>query len=131
MITSEAALYRIAEEALQNFAKHARARSVQLRLLRRELDVVLEIRDDGKGFKLQELGSQQTIYGRRSSANAPPLSARNCRRDQSRCRHRRAGRHARSFGSLSGLRATVVCAGGHAATPIAKRNTPQRDGLSS
>jgi signal transduction histidine kinase len=44
------ALYRIAQEAIANAAKHARAGQVTLRLSAHEPNVVLEIIDDGQGF---------------------------------------------------------------------------------
>ncbi len=43
-------LYRIAQEALHNIVKHARARTVFLRLSRQDGELILEVRDDGKGF---------------------------------------------------------------------------------
>jgi signal transduction histidine kinase len=46
----EEVLYRIAQEALHNVVKHAAARQVQVSLDRLDDDVVLRIRDDGKGF---------------------------------------------------------------------------------
>jgi hypothetical protein len=46
------ALYRIAQEAVQNAAKHARAGHVSVRLFGEDTDVVLEIVDDGQGFRL-------------------------------------------------------------------------------
>ena len=46
----EEVLYRIAQEALHNVVKHAAARQVEVVLHRRGADVVLRIRDDGKGF---------------------------------------------------------------------------------
>jgi signal transduction histidine kinase len=51
---AEMALYRIAEEALNNTLKHAEASSVTLLLSAREDQVLLEIADDGKGFNLAE-----------------------------------------------------------------------------
>ena len=44
------ALYRIAQEALHNIVKHARASNVFLRLARQEREVFLEVCDNGKGF---------------------------------------------------------------------------------
>jgi PAS domain S-box-containing protein len=46
----ETALYRIAQEALTNVAKHAKARNVEVILDRRVNHVVLIIEDDGVGF---------------------------------------------------------------------------------
>lgn len=43
-------LYRIAQEALHNIVKHARAHTVALRLIQQENEICLEICDDGKGF---------------------------------------------------------------------------------
>ena len=44
------ALYRIAQEALHNIVKHARASNVVLRLARQERVVFLEVCNNGKGF---------------------------------------------------------------------------------
>ncbi|MGH3122849.1 MAG: sensor histidine kinase, partial [Streptosporangiaceae bacterium] len=47
---AETAVYRTAQEALQNAAKHASARSIRVRLHRQKDRVVLEVTDDGSGF---------------------------------------------------------------------------------
>ncbi len=47
---TETALYRIAQEALTNVAKHANASNVEIILERRGSNVQLVIEDDGKGF---------------------------------------------------------------------------------
>jgi signal transduction histidine kinase len=44
------ALYRIAQESMNNIVKHARAKTVWLRLAVEGAELCLEIRDDGKGF---------------------------------------------------------------------------------
>jgi two-component system sensor histidine kinase UhpB len=46
----ELVVYRVAQEALTNAARHAEARRAWLRLAREHDRVVLEIRDDGRGF---------------------------------------------------------------------------------
>ena len=46
----ELVLYRVAQEALTNVAKHARPRAVSMDLDRAQSDVSISIRDDGCGF---------------------------------------------------------------------------------
>jgi signal transduction histidine kinase len=47
------ALYRIAQEALNNVAKHAGASQVKVDLLCRPNHVTMQISDDGQGFKVR------------------------------------------------------------------------------
>jgi signal transduction histidine kinase len=49
-LAAKEALYRIAQEALQNAAKHARAHTIELTLERLESELILRVRDDGRGF---------------------------------------------------------------------------------
>jgi signal transduction histidine kinase len=51
----ETVLYRAAQEALTNVARHARAREVSLLLESRGNDLCLDIRDDGVGFHPADL----------------------------------------------------------------------------
>ncbi len=46
----ETALYRVAQEAINNARKHAGSREARLRLERRSGEVRLEVRDEGRGF---------------------------------------------------------------------------------
>jgi signal transduction histidine kinase len=49
-LPAKEALYRIAQEAMQNTIKHAEATTIRLRLHASAIAVVLEVADDGKGF---------------------------------------------------------------------------------
>jgi PAS domain S-box-containing protein len=57
----EASIYRIAQEALNNVAKHAHARSVNVLLEQRGETIVLVVEDDGAGF--QPTGTGETMIG--------------------------------------------------------------------
>ena len=52
------AFYRIAQEALNNVVKHARANQVNVRLRCEKGTVELEIADDGKGFDPGEVSAE-------------------------------------------------------------------------
>lgn len=52
--TREIQLYRVAQEALNNVAKHSGARSIRLSLRRSPDRVTLEVQDDGRGFVRDE-----------------------------------------------------------------------------
>jgi two-component system sensor histidine kinase UhpB len=67
----ETALFRIAQEALTNAIRHARATSVQVRLRRTAEIVTLEIRDDGVGLAAipsPEAGEHLGMFGMRERA---------------------------------------------------------------
>lgn len=57
------ALFRIAQEALNNVAKHARAKVVRMLIERQEREIVLAIADDGRGFDTRERLSQSKRWG--------------------------------------------------------------------
>ncbi|MGZ5287077.1 MAG: PAS domain-containing sensor histidine kinase, partial [Flavisolibacter sp.] len=48
-------LFRIVQEQLNNIVKHAAARSVSIRLTHKLQEVVLDIKDDGKGFDAKKI----------------------------------------------------------------------------
>ena len=102
---TETTLYRIAQEALTNVAKHARAGNVEVILERRADHVLLIVEDDGVGFDpggdrtrrtgvrpARHAGARRRWSARRSRSNRRPARAR-----PSSCAWRagRAGRHAR------------------------------------
>jgi signal transduction histidine kinase len=49
-LSTKEALYRVAQEALHNVAKHARAQALDLALEATSSELVLRVDDDGKGF---------------------------------------------------------------------------------
>jgi|GEM_PF-2167922 len=51
----EVAMYRIAQEALANIARHARASAVSLRLESQVMRLQLVVQDDGKGFSPEDI----------------------------------------------------------------------------
>ncbi|MFN3762665.1 MAG: GAF domain-containing sensor histidine kinase [Anaerolineae bacterium] len=55
----ETAIYRIAQEAVTNAARHARARHVSVVLERRGDTVVLVVEDDGEGFDMETVMAAQ------------------------------------------------------------------------
>jgi two-component system sensor histidine kinase UhpB len=64
----ELVIYRVAQEALTNVARHANARRVELSLERRDDQVVLTVSDDGRGLSPDALSSSHGIRGMRERA---------------------------------------------------------------
>jgi signal transduction histidine kinase len=59
----ETQLYRIAQEALNNVAKHASARNVSVVIDVREHEVVLVVEDDGRGFDSRNAAIARQSFG--------------------------------------------------------------------
>jgi two-component system, NarL family, sensor kinase len=59
----EIALYRIAQEALQNVVKHAGATAARVELFRTRAGVVLRIADDGSGFDVAAARTREDVTG--------------------------------------------------------------------
>jgi signal transduction histidine kinase len=57
------ALYRIAQEALNNVAKHAHASQVRIDVDCQDQELRLSIRDDGRGFDPQEMPADRLGLG--------------------------------------------------------------------
>jgi two-component system, NarL family, sensor histidine kinase UhpB len=64
----ELVIYRVAQEALTNVARHAHAAHVQLSLKRTNERIVLSVRDDGRGLPQGAFLSTQGIRGMRERA---------------------------------------------------------------
>ncbi len=58
---SSTVLYRIVQEALTNVARHSNATRVEIRLRHRRGEVLLEIRDDGRGITAAEVSSPTSL----------------------------------------------------------------------
>ncbi len=54
-------LFRIAQEALTNVVRHAQARIVEIHLTTTAEDIVLEIRDDGKGVPMDSINNSESL----------------------------------------------------------------------
>jgi two-component system sensor histidine kinase UhpB len=64
----ELVVYRVAQEALTNVARHARAGLVELSLRRDDGEAVLRVRDDGRGLPAAAASSSSGIRGMRERA---------------------------------------------------------------
>ena len=64
----ETACFRIAQEALNNIASHARAHHVEVTLTGENNDLELMIGDDGVGFSVEQLRSSLGLVGMRERA---------------------------------------------------------------
>ena len=66
------AVFRIVQEALTNVARHAQARRVEIKLRTAEGDLLLEVRDDGRGIADEERASTTSLglIGMRERAGA-------------------------------------------------------------
>lgn len=69
----EIALYRIAQEALQNVIKHAGATSATVELRCDAVRALLRVSDDGRGFDVTARDSDSASYGLRSMAERAEL----------------------------------------------------------
>jgi two-component system, NarL family, sensor histidine kinase UhpB len=65
---TELAIYRVAQEAMTNVARHARAREVELHLRCDDRAVMLTVADDGQGISTEELHSSNGVAGMRERA---------------------------------------------------------------
>jgi two-component system sensor histidine kinase UhpB len=64
----ELVVYRVAQEALTNVARHAAADQARLRLRREDGNAVLTVRDDGRGLDSDAAASSHGIRGMRERA---------------------------------------------------------------
>lgn len=59
----EGVLYRVAQEAVRNAARHAGPRHIRVSLRREQVSAVLSVHDDGRGFDLAEADRQRRGMG--------------------------------------------------------------------
>jgi signal transduction histidine kinase len=55
------AIYRIVQEALTNVSRHANASRVEVRLRQRPEELLLEVRDDGRGIAAEEISDPKSF----------------------------------------------------------------------
>ena len=58
----ETALFRVAQEAVNNILRHAGARKVSIRLSQDAGRILLELRDDGRGFDVQRTAGEAVAH---------------------------------------------------------------------
>lgn len=61
--TTQTVIYRIAQEAITNARKHARAGHVGVAVIAESGGLALEVRDDGVGFEMSEFGAAEMNLG--------------------------------------------------------------------
>ena len=81
------ALYRIAQEALTNVAKHAQASRVDLMLESRDHSIVLVVEDDGVGFDIEDPRAGSAVSACWACASGPASLAPSYRLSPRRRRH--------------------------------------------
>jgi signal transduction histidine kinase len=55
------ALFRIFQETLTNIARHAEATAVNIKLTRKDAELILEVRDNGRGISAGELSGTGSL----------------------------------------------------------------------
>ena len=55
------AIYRILQELLTNVARHAAATEVQVQLAQKDKDVILIVRDNGRGMPAERLSAKDSL----------------------------------------------------------------------
>lgn len=58
---AEVVVYRIVQEALTNVARHSDATRVEIRIRLRDDDMLVEVRDDGRGFRPNQSRERQSL----------------------------------------------------------------------
>jgi signal transduction histidine kinase len=54
-------LFRIFQESLTNVSRHSQATHIEARLHVRDRNLTLQIRDNGRGFEISEIGHKKTL----------------------------------------------------------------------
>ncbi|TLM96087.1 MAG: sensor histidine kinase, partial [Actinobacteria bacterium] len=67
---ADVSAYRIAQEALTNVMRHAKAHAATVSVSREGDDLVIEVTDDGRGASVSQLGTGHGIAGMRERAAA-------------------------------------------------------------
>jgi signal transduction histidine kinase len=74
-------VFRMIQEVLHNILKHAKAKNVTVTLADMPGKIMIEIKDDGKGFDISNLKSTETGIGLKSIQQRCELINGNCKID--------------------------------------------------
>ena len=119
-------LYRVAQEAITNAAKHAQARRVQLRIEAAASDIVLTVEDDGEAAASGS--GRESRHGTARHAGAGGLARRNAALRTAGERRRPAGRQYSQHG-CGAMSATGT--GGHTRVMLVDDHAIVREGYRS
>ena len=71
----EEELYRITQEALNNALKHARATAISVEIKKQGLELLLSVRDNGRGFEVLGISEQSGLGLRNIEERAAKIGA--------------------------------------------------------
>lgn len=69
-------IYRIVQEVLNNMVKHADANYINIRILEHEKFLVIQIKDDGKGFNTDNISESKGMGWKNIQARVKMLNGK-------------------------------------------------------
>ncbi len=73
---NELSIYRIVQEVLNNMVKHAEASLININILQKERQLLIQIKDDGKGFNTENINASKGIGWKNIQARVKMLNGK-------------------------------------------------------
>jgi two-component system NarL family sensor kinase len=73
---NELSIYRIVQEVLNNMVKHAEANCININILQNEKQLVIQVKDDGKGFNAQSIHESKGLGWKNIQARVKMLNGK-------------------------------------------------------